>query len=131
MIQTISKDNFKNDLVDLLGEDGDFAVALRAIWDHEVGMVELKPSNIWEGREWDIKGRKLSGTSTIGIVGHYGDASGKDIRFGFERAWELVQKYISDNGNVAVVIGNIDTDEVCDDIGEYILLNAKVVAYVK
>ena len=128
---TISKENFKNELVDLLGEDGDFAIGLRALWDDEVGLEKLKPSNIWEGREWEIKGRKLSGTSAIEIVGNYGDATGKDIKMGFEKAWELVQKYIRDNGVVAVVKGDLDIDEVADDVGECILKNAEVVAYIK
>ena len=91
MIATMSKDNFKNELVDLLGEDGNFAVALRGMYADELNTIDLKPSRSACEGEWDDG--YLSGTSSIGIVGHYGDASGKDLRVGFEKAWELVQKY--------------------------------------
>lgn len=119
-----------NRLTEILGEDGSFTLAVRGIYKEEIGKKTLRKSFEWDGREWEVKGKQLSGTSAIEIVPVWGEAGYREIEKGLIKALNLVEKYGTEEV-LAIVKGNPNYDEIIDDIGEVVLSKCQVVAYIK
>jgi len=120
-------------ITEIIGEDGEkikgfdhtsgVSLGLRGIYASEIGKVKLKRS--FESPD-GVSGRRLSGTSTIALAGDWGiQGFTGDPREALKR----VLSY-GDQEYIAIVAGNLQKDEIFNDIGEAVLGDARVIAYI-
>ena len=127
----INAKDFVGELVDILGEDSkdQFSLGLRGGYTPELNKIKLKRSILNLDEQSD---QRLSGTSCIAFIPDWDDASGYDIKQGFIKGIaQILDMGYGDTDYISIVKGQHDTDEVHNDIGEVILCDAKVVAYIK
>lgn len=108
--------------------EGEFtAIGMRGIYAQELGKTTLR--NSYESPE-GVRGRRLSGTSSLIISGDwYGDSSSV-----IERNADKALAQIGHYGNtdyVAIIKGELMTDEIFNDPNEAVLSNAKTVFYIR
>jgi hypothetical protein len=120
-----NQDDLIDELVDLLGEDGNFAIGIRGMYETEKN--KLRQSYVWiDGNKTR---QKLPGTSCLGIVSNWGDANNQDLIDGLKN---IGKSAMYGDGRFAIIKGQYDVnvqDDWANDPGEYVLLNAEIVAY--
>ena len=110
-------------IIELLGNDHDGAVGLRAEDTlHEVGS-SLKPSRVWE--DGIVTDEVLDGTCAIVISHDWQYNSVEEIEANIEKYCDGIEAY----GKYIYVIAG-DLAQAGEDIGEIIIPNAKIIMEV-
>ncbi len=116
-------------LVDLMGAESEkTAIVLRGIYKGEIGKKKLSRSSVWEDGEPTRK--KLSGTSGVLVTGNWEYTPARIIVDEITRNALKVKKY-GDSDYIAVVKGNLLKDEIFNDVGEAVVGDPEVIAYIK
>ncbi len=128
-----------DELVDILGEDESTTVGARGIYKEEINEPILENSYQYESEDGDTRealpgqskrGRRIDGTSAFKISGNweFDDRTKlvKNIKENLDRA-----KYWGDTDYIAIIKGHNNPDEIHEDIGETVIRNPEVVAYIR
>jgi hypothetical protein len=116
-------------LAEIVGDADDRAVGLRSIYASEVGVKDL-PNSFYRNENSDILD-ELSGVSTYRVS--------PDFEFGFpdfktEKDWLRKalkeSKQAGDQPFLALVVGDIQTDEIFADPHEQVIGSPEVIAYI-
>jgi hypothetical protein len=114
-------------LVDNLGEDGQFALGLRAIYKEDFNKKTLRASK-FRNEKSEVIGQ-LSGTSAYKIAGDWGYADRDEL----EKNTEIAIKESPQAGELeflAILKGRLEVDEIFADPHEIVIGEAQTLAYI-
>lgn len=115
-----------DDLTAILGDEGDFAIGVRGLYASE---KRIKKSWVW--RDGKHTNKRLPGTSCIGIAADWEYTSRHEILQKLKLDLRNTTQY--GDGEYAIIKGQYNRniqDQYAEDMGEYILMGAEIVAYL-